>query len=267
MTNGETVEAMITSIGEPQLEKCLESVRSQTVPFDTVTHVSNVVPAGEAFRRGLSKITKKWFAWVAGDMVLQENAHETMISAIERNEDEKVWKFLFGLHDTFLMETIKSCTVMRTDVARLYKWPERLRFDTWGEVFVRRFGWKICRVKNTGLAYHWKVPAGRLVVVGTHFDNPSPFQIFSRFSRVGLKRQRPTNLTELYKRTRDPRYAFAISSWQFGSKKDFPIDRRSIDADFNLKLYDEFLGTDEGLSSYSNLKQSRGGEETDTPLQ
>ena len=64
------MEALIVSVDEPQLERCLESVRNQTVPFSRIVHINGVVPQHRAIRKGIRKTSDEWVMKIDGDMIL-----------------------------------------------------------------------------------------------------------------------------------------------------------------------------------------------------
>ena len=47
-----TLEALIMSICDPQVERCVESVKNQTVPFSNIVHMKDVIPESESFNQG-----------------------------------------------------------------------------------------------------------------------------------------------------------------------------------------------------------------------
>jgi len=228
------VDAVVTSVGEPQFERCMESVKNQTVPFANIIDIRDHVPVCSAFNDGVSQVQSEWFMHVAGDEVLYEDAVERVIKHVEQDNDEKTCGYFFGLQDTFLDWTIGFATFMRTAAYKAVVRPNRLSDDRKVNRMMRKRGWIIKKEMH--------------FVVGTHFDKPDEFQVFSRFYPQTIKYMRYSyardRLSELYEKTGDPLYQFGIKTIDFARQKKFyPGSKNNI---FDRELYCEFKNENGG---------------------
>ena len=169
--NGIIIDAMITSVDDPQLPRCVEAVGSQTIPFSHVVHNNNVCPMNRAFQLGFSQTTGDWVVSVDGDMILDKNALERMRGIIDGSTD--VSGYYFGLIDTFLQCGIGYLSVFNGHLYRKQAIPDH---PVWDSKLVRRLtreGWRQVKL------FH--------VRLGTHFDNPDEYQVFKRFYIHGFR--------------------------------------------------------------------------------
>ena len=222
------MEALVISVGEPQTERCLESVKNQTVPFSNVIHISNVVPQYKAFNLGMSKVIDEWVMKIDGDMVLHNNAVDTAINYISNNGDASIYAFL--IYDDFLGGEMIGCKVYKTEPLRLVEHPDSLKNDLWVEKKLRKMGFKMRKPQ---------------IAIATHAENPDDFQIFRRFYVYGVKYGKGcgpwVNISKQFCDTGNEKYAFAIKSLEFGmEKRQYP---GSHNIEFDKKMYDEFKET------------------------
>jgi len=220
-----TIEALIISADEPQLERCLEAVRSQTIPFSNITHINNVSPESTAFNTGLAMVKDELVMKIDGDMILHNNAVETALKRIpEENGNAYVHNFI--LFDSFLKQNIRGCGVMRSSVFRKVPYPNFLCDDVWVGHKLRKMGFVMERHTE---------------VIGTHCENPDDFQVFRRFYSMGVKHGKRYSwryLSRLYGGTKDPLYALAMEAVEFGiEKKQYPT---SHNLGFDRKMFEEF---------------------------
>jgi hypothetical protein len=231
------MEALIVSCGEPQLERCLEAVRNQTVPFSGITHVIDISPEYIAINRGIAAIQDEWFMKIDGDMILYENAVEIATGHLDCPETDYILSF--RLQDTFLKSTIRGVGVIRTKAIQTVRYPNMLSNDA-------RVGKKMSKLGWTGQR-NWEI-------IGTHFDSPDEFQVFRRFYAQAVKYNdkycRPL-LDNLYEITQNPLYLLAIKAVEFGIKKKFYPT--SHDLNFDREMYKEF---NETFYNHTSTQQS-----------
>lgn len=221
-----TIEALVISCQESQLERCLRSVRNQTVPFSNIVHIDNVVPESDAFNKGMKMITGEWTMKVNGDFILYPNAVEMALGYISK-DDASIYNF--GLFDTFLKTPIACCNVQKSELFEKVSYPNMLTNDTWSGRKLLRMGFKLRDLFLEG------------IVIGTHFEDPDEFQIFRRFYTRGTKtmvRVWRNQLTKLYDDTKDPKYELAINALDFGAEKRYYPTSHNID--FDRKMFGEF---------------------------
>ncbi len=222
------MEALIISAGEPQLEKCLEAVKKQTVPFSNIVHIANVVPQHVAFNIGIKEITDEWVMKIDGDMVLYNNAVETVLDCLSNNGSASV--YIFNVYDDFIGGAMVGCKVYKTEVVKVVEHENRLKNDLRVEKKLKIRGYRVNKSD---------------VMIATHAENPDEFQIFRRFYVYGVKYGKGcgpwVNISRQFCDTGDPKYAFAMKSLEFGmEKREYP---GSHNIEFDKKMYDEFRET------------------------
>lgn len=219
------IEALVISAGEPQLERCLEAVKNQTVPFSNIVHIANVVPQHVAFNTGIKKITDEWVMKVDGDMVLYNNAVHTVISYICTNGNASI--YIFNVYDDFIGGPMVGCKVYKTEMVRKIEHEDRLKNDLRVEKKLKMRGHKVNKLG---------------VTIATHAENPDEFQIFRRFYVYGVKYGKGcgpwNNIYRRFNETGNNKLAFAMKSLEFGiEKKEYP---GSHNIEFDKKMYDKF---------------------------
>lgn len=226
------IECVVKSVDEPQLERGLKAVYGQTIPFARVTHINNVSPEVKAHNMALEALVHEWSLWVDGDVILYKNAHELVIEAMKNYG--AFTEYGFGLFDSFLQRVICCCPVRNTQFHSEFRYKDVLSNDTECAERMETQGWTYCRLWKKG------------VVVGTHFDNPSSFQVFRRFYGRGTKaigKHKPIGryrreLRQLFNETGDVRYRLALEAFNYAlEKNDYPTSK---DVDFERKVYETF---------------------------
>lgn len=222
------IEALVVSAGEPQLKRCLQAVREQTVPFSNVVHVNNVTPESVAFNTGMSLTTNKWVMKIDGDFILYPNAVEMVVNSMHDADD--VFMFAYVLDDAFLRLPIWGCGVYRRDFyTKIVRYPNMLTNDEWAGKKLRRLGYRNCR------------PLGAETPIATHCEDPDEFQVFRRFFTRGVKGGRRyvwAQLEKLHAQTQNPLYQLAMQAVEFGIEKGhYPT---SHNLEYDKKLYEEF---------------------------
>ncbi len=240
------IEAMITSVDEPQLDRCLESVRNQTVPFSNVVHINGVVPIASAFNQGVKKVTDEWFMCIGGDFILYPNAVEVAKKYVDRPFHDEICGYCFGVKDTFLECKTGFCCVYRASVFKSEIFQDTIFED-------RKMPW---RLRNEG----WRFRKPR-EIFATHFDNPSEFQVFGRFYFHTNKFNDDnsyvrTRMSELLANTGNPLYQVGIDALDFAKLRH--IYPGSPNLDFNKKMYEEFKEYRVNLYNHSNIEQPQG---------
>jgi hypothetical protein len=222
------IEALVISVNEPQLDRCLVSVRNQVVPFSNIVHVNGVVPEYLAFNQGMGQTRDEWAMKIDGDFILYENAVDIATNYMNQYNNRKCCNYAFGLIDTFLECPIGYCCIFKTLLYKQYPYTDKLSNDRKANYFLRSLGWRVR--KNVE------------VVLGTHFDKPSEFQVFKRFYTQWIKY--PNNsfikirMRELLERTGNTLYDIGLKAGQFADKKkSYP---GSHNLTFDLQLFEEF---------------------------
>jgi len=216
---------------ESQLEKCVQAVKSQVLPFANIIHVNGVIPECESLKMLIDRVSSEWMMLIDGDMILYETATAVAQGYIDRETDPLVVEYQFGLYDTFIKRTINSCRVSKVSEIRKCEIKNWLRNDNWLVRQMENKGLKCVRL--------WKKHS---VVIGTHFDDPDDFRIFLRHHKAGILRNKLTMpiLKQLYEDTSDRRYLLAIKSMEYGLAKDKLEYPGSNNLDVDREAYEKF---------------------------
>ncbi len=222
------IEALITSVDDPQMDKCLEAVRNQTVPFSNIIHLNKVCPQSMAFNNGMRQTTEELIMVIGGDMTLHWDALGRIIKYMEKDVNDKISGYYFGLLDTFLDCKIGYISVLRGSLYRKTLLEDNIITDWQSIRRLRKAGWI-----DRKLFYFQ---------VGTHFDQPDDFQVFKRFYIHGVRfrdhRSEIGRLSELLEKTGNPLYRLGIQAIEYAwIKKSYP---GSHNYDFDKKNYEEF---------------------------
>ena len=222
------IEALITSVDDPQLDRCLESVKGQTVPFWNIIHINNICPSCMAWEAGKKKLTGDWVMHIGGDMILHEDALERIIKYMEHDNSDKISGYYFGLYDTFLDCEIGFIGVLRTSLYKDITFRNNLFCD--GEV--------VNMLRHQG----WVTPKLLSFMVGTHFDQPDEFQVFKRCYIHGLRfrdhRSLKGRLTELFNKTGNPLYQLGIKAIGFAQAENLYPGGHNVE--FEKKMFEKF---------------------------
>lgn len=218
------IGALIVSSDEPQLERCLQAVKGQTVPFSSITHINNIIPENVAFNKGMEKAVENWVLKIDGDMILYPNALEIISPYVK--DDMNIFMYSFGLFDTFLNAPIMGCGVFLRPLFQFFRYKNVLANDS-------RTGRKLLRLGYSRKTF-------RRILIGTHCSEPDEFQIFRRFYTTGVKygKKMENILSGLHKRTNSPLYILAIEAMTLGANKRYYPTSHNIN--FDRELFDEY---------------------------
>lgn len=224
-----SIGALIVSAGEPQLERCLQAVYNQTVPFAHVVHIDNISPEHIAFNQGIKESVDEWIMKIDGDMILYSNAVE--VALFHMVEEPDIFMYSYGLFDEFLQSPICGCGVFSKVAFQLVRYPNMLNDDEYSAKKLRRDGW----IRKT--------PIREGVTIGTHFSEPDEFQVFRRFYATGVKHGRGgtgRRLVQLYEDTGNDLYKLASGALLFGTKERYYPTSHNIH--FDREMYNKFKG-------------------------
>lgn len=226
------IDACIRSVEELQVERCLEAVRNQVIPFANIIHVNGIIPESEALKELLKQAKSEWMMMIDGDMILYNNATVIAHDHIYRETDNSVVEYQFGLYDEFIKRVINSCRVSKVEVIRSARIINRMGLDINVIRHIENRGMKCMRL--------WKSKPP--VVIGTHFENPDDFQIFVRYYHAGILRTPLTMeiLSTLYKSTKDSKYDFAMKALSYGLNKRYKEYPGSRDVNYDKKEFEKF---------------------------
>lgn len=218
---------LIVSMDEPQLGKCLEAVKNQTVPFSNITHINNVIPENEASNKGLSMVKDEWVMKIDGDVILYNNAVEIALNVIPDKPDPNVYAYNFPAYDLFLKGILRGIGVMNVPICRKVPYPNFLGDDVWFGQRLRRMGFVMIKYPD---------------VIANHFENATEFQVFSRFYAHGVKHgnryKMSIVLKQMHEETKDPIYDCGARAVEFGARtRNYPT---SHNIDFDRKMFEEF---------------------------
>ncbi len=243
------IEAMIISVDEPQLDRCLESVRSQKIPFSNIVHINGVIPIANAFNQGIEKVVDEWLMFIGGDIILYPNAVEIAMRYVDREFHDEICGYCFAIQDTFLNCKTGFCSVFRTSAYKSEIFRDTMFEDRHMPWRLRKKGWRFRKPHD---------------IIATHFDNPDGFQVFCRFYFHANKFNDDNSyvrntMNELLKETGNPLYQIGINALDFAKvKRIYP---GSPNLDFNIKMYEEFKKYNESIRCDSRVEQSQGSAE------
>jgi len=227
-----TVEAVITTIGEPQTDECHKALQSQIVPFEKITVLKNVSPNSEAHNQGLEQATCNWCLFVDADMILNQG----LLSLFKENmgAGNRVYSYVYQLWDSFLKVKIKGIRLYNPKIAKKFPYKNIIGTDRIARNEAREKGFLEIDYKK--------------IVIGTHFLNPSDEQVYKRFLMRGIKEKHhlsgkeyvpvtlANTLKKLFEETKNKQYLLAITAFQDGMK----IKRKKdYDINFGIKEYRE----------------------------
>lgn len=229
------IEAFLISMDDPQLERCLESINNQTVPFSRLTHINGVSPMSDAWNRGWEMITEDWVLLLNGDEIIYPYANETAINYMRKRMYDGIAAYCLGFYNPFLEVVDNQYSVVRSSVYKNIKAIDSIVFD---RVIGRQ-------VKAMGYRYKKRLS----LVLGTHFENPSKYQVFNRFSRLPKKYSRAQveenkqRLTSLLNKTGNSLYRVALDAIKFGEyDRSYPGSYRKEFDDVAWSEFNEISG-------------------------
>jgi glycosyltransferase involved in cell wall biosynthesis len=167
------IDAIVCSVDDPQLTRCLEAVRGQTVPFTKVIHQNNVCPYPMAVNKGIAQSSGDWLMLVDGDMILDKTAVERILQYMKDNLGENILGYYVALYDTFLNCPIGYFPTLRGELYRKLTFANSMTHDS--------------RMVNALRKKRWRTVKTMEIRVGTHFDSPDEFQVFKRFYVHGIR--------------------------------------------------------------------------------
>ena len=210
------IGAMVISVGEPQLDRCMEYVRNQIVQFANILHLDGIVPNSEAFNRGLREVTDEWVMHIGGDMILYPDAVKIAYWYVGITNPE-ICCYSFWVKDTFLECDTGFCSVLRTEAWKSITFEDSMWDDRQIVHRLRAKGWRTRKPRD---------------VIATHFDSPDDFQVFRRFYFHGSKFNNNsfvrTRMSELYEKTRNPLYVTCVKAIEFAKLNRHEIGSPNI---------------------------------------
>jgi glycosyltransferase involved in cell wall biosynthesis len=226
------VDVIITSMGEPQIERALESLRAQTYPFRRIIHIEGVVPFYQALKRGMEQVEAPWYANVGADAVYDKDALERVIKFMGLYPHEKCCGYCMSLWDSFMEIRAGFLCVQRTEPFRRLMADSELKFDRAWMSKIRAEGWFLRK---------------RPTIVGTHFSGPDEYQVFHRFfilaTKDGLRGYEICRdiMRKLYERDNNVLQRVALDALDFGTLKgDYPGSIKG-GCPFSLEFPDPFI--------------------------
>jgi len=222
-----SVDALLVSMNEPQLDACLQSISEQTVPFSKLIRVTNVIPESAAFNQGIKQVTGDWVMHIGGDFILYKNAVEIATDNINKDADNKIGIYTYGVYSSFLKRDIVGCHLYRRIAMEGMQALNSIVSDRKLQRNIKDRGWGYSDLRD--------------VIIADHFRDPSEFQVFSRFYAKASKvdhRMYHRWLMGLAATDGNPLYHLALEAFEFGRHKmNYPT---SHNADFDRAMYDEF---------------------------
>ena len=113
------VSALVLTVGEPYLKRCLLSVDNQTRKFDDVVIIKGEKP-WDAVNKGVREIVTEFYVQVDCDFILNKNCCEVLLKEMIK-QDEKCFSVFASLFDSFLGQ-IQAVKIFRTELVRQNKY-------------------------------------------------------------------------------------------------------------------------------------------------
>lgn len=223
------IDVVITSMNEPQLDRCLQSVRNQTYPFYRIINIHGVSPFYVAYNRAVSSVETDWFVFIGGDMILYERGLERVIRFMEKYPSDKCCGYYITLYDPFLEIKTGYLGLQRTATFKKQLATDDHNFDRNMMTRLRQEGWFIRKSMGE--------------IAGTHFENPDEFQVFHRFFTLATRdgewgyEVNRNIVVKLYEKHKDSLHTLALDALDFGKDRHYP---KSIDINHNHTMYEEF---------------------------
>lgn len=254
------IECVHFAAEQPQLEKSKQSILDQDTPFVNIQFI-NEVPLQKAYYVAFANAKNDWILVCAGDMIYDLDMHSRIKQRIAEEMPyiviDQVYDFQFCMYDPFIKKVVKGVQVRNRNLVRSNFFQDRIGSDSSHINTMRRKGFSHIKFHTTSSLYsllndRQEVEA---FTYGTHFENPSEFQVFSRFSVVGAKSGRGSRrgkapkqystmgrLRKLYQNTKDPLYVLAMDAYTFGRENHAYYDH-SIDLDLSKRMWALFQET------------------------
>lgn len=223
------VDVVVTSMNEPQLDRCLEALRNQTYPFYRIININGVIPFSDAYNRILDSVKTEWYVPTAGDVIYDKNALEQVMWFKDRKPGDKCCSYCMYTWDPFLEIKCGFMCLQRTSAFVPHRASNNYNLDRKTMRNIRSQGWFLRKYDR---------------IVGTHFLDPDEYQVFHRFmilaGRDGMGSYNSCKeiCTRLYERDHNPLHALALDALEFGLQKGNYPD--SINDNYNRKMYEEF---------------------------
>lgn len=99
-------------------QKCLDALNNQSIKFN-LNIIKNYHPMGIAFQEMLNRCETEYYCQIDDDMILNENAIETMYNSII-NSDEKTAMVCYKLHDVHLNKGIDGVKIYKYNIFKNY---------------------------------------------------------------------------------------------------------------------------------------------------
>lgn len=164
------VSAVVLSIGEPYLQRALDSLKKQTVPVREVIRVEHVHPFSRAFNQGAAQVKTPFFLQLDADMVLDPDCIQRLLDGMEDDCALTVGH----LRDPML-GVVVGVKLFRSLCVQQQGFPETISSDTDWLQLVTQMGWKHRYVTDESLQ-----PCPCL---GAHEPDYNPNYIFCKYAR------------------------------------------------------------------------------------
>lgn len=119
------VTAVVLSIGEPYVERAIDSVRRQSLPAREIVVVENVSPGHQALNHGIRQVRTAFFVEVDADMILDPSC----FAELRAGADASTGVVIGPLYDP-LMGPIAGVKLFRTECFGAVEFPDTLSPDT-----------------------------------------------------------------------------------------------------------------------------------------
>lgn len=164
------LECMIMTCGEATYQKCLDSVKRQTLQPKRIVTIENYYPINESINKRHEEMTHPFSVKVDADMVLYEECFDALYTALKNASDEH-YAVTGMLLDPFI-GSMGAVHMERSELVKHITVSDEIGCDRLIREEMKKRGYKILELQD---------------IVGEHWCDWSPEAIFKRHVRVGQK--------------------------------------------------------------------------------
>jgi hypothetical protein len=171
------VSAVVLSVGEPFVDRAIDSLQRQTIPVRDVIVIENVSPFSRAINQGARQVKTPFFVQVDADMILDPNCVAVLLDAMQ----PKTGLTFAELRDP-LTGTVYCVKLFRTEIFRTTSMPDTVAQDTDFVKRMKRKGWLETHVTHLGADH-----SGPNITLGEHQPDYSPAYTYRKFLIEGAR--------------------------------------------------------------------------------
>lgn len=235
MQKNSDITAVILSMGEATLPKCVDSVKKQTLAPDEIIYVKNVSPFYKAWNTGMQKVKTRYFVQVDADMLLDENCFEKLHACMTPTTGLAIGH----LRDP-LLGRIRGIKMFRHDCCQMVPFPNTISPDTDFYNAMGDHGWNMVLALNffSNNPLYWHT-------LGDHRPHYHLEYIIAKFLRLGCRyryRVSPGGLKHMFRLLENSYHPMSpIAQFALANGLFMKGDRDLLTPDFSVGLQQHVL--------------------------